>query len=241
MPGERSGLPASGVVWGDDASSPASAQADSWALSATSIRGSDLLAMRFAGSGNVADGGVINCAGFAVPRAQSLSANRGISIFYVATSGAGQTELRYKYRGSQKWDSQALISGVESFQVLYEIDTDGDGMADQTINASSITLRDATDNPPVSLWTRVVAVHIALLLQGQRSVVDKTVPARFDLFGAAYSATHGGDDRGTRIFLTDLPAASHKQPRNLFHGEITLRSSARAMLDCEACTLALAP
>ena len=241
VPGERSGLPADGVVWGADASSPASAQADSRAISATSILGSDVLAVRFAVSGNVADGSVINCAGFAVPRAHSLSANRGISIFYVAASGTGQTELRCKYRGSHQWDSQALIAGVESFQVLYEIDTDGDGMTDQTVNASAIALRDATDNPSVSLWTRVVAVHIALLLQGQRSVVDKTVPARFDLFGAAYSATHGSDDRGTRIFLTDLPAASHKQPRHLFHVVITLRNPAQAVLYCEACTVALVP
>jgi type IV pilus assembly protein PilW len=135
VPGDRSRLPVDGLVWGADASSPASTQADSRAISATSIRGSDLLAVRFAGSGNVADGGVINCAGFAVPRAQSLSADRGISIFYVAASGTGQTELRCKYRGSQQWDSQALIAGVESFQVLYEIDTDGDGMTDQTVNA----------------------------------------------------------------------------------------------------------
>ena len=107
-------------------------------LELNAINGSDVLAVHFSGSANKHDLGMINCAGFAVRRATSASDDLGWSIFYVAKNTLGESELRCKYRGTQQWQSQALIAGVESFQVLYGVDTDGDGFCNITLNATAI-------------------------------------------------------------------------------------------------------
>jgi type IV pilus assembly protein PilW len=87
---------------------------------ARAVNGSDVLAVRFFGSGPGpnGDGTVVNCAGFSVP-APASQANaeeeRGWSIYYVADDATGEPELYCKYRGDSGWTSQAIARGVESF------------------------------------------------------------------------------------------------------------------------------
>ena len=94
------------------------------------VNGSDVLAVRFAGAGNGAggDGSVIDCAGFGVGQHEE-----GWSIFYVARNAAGEAELRCKYRGKVSWSADAIAGGIDTFQVLYGLDTDtpADGVANQ--------------------------------------------------------------------------------------------------------------
>ena len=151
---------------------------------ARSINGSDVLAVRFSGSGtgDHGDGTMTNCAGFGVAAAvsgQSIDEGQGWSIFYVGQDSTGENELYCKYRGANGWSSQAIARGVETFQVLYGVDTDLDGLPNQYLTATAIdTLSDAfvqsqldhtnsvSEGGANSDWNKVVSVKFALLLRG---------------------------------------------------------------------------
>lgn len=204
-----------------------------------SVNGSDVLALRFYGTG---DGAVLNCAGFGVGAA-ATEAQRGWSIFYVAQDkgGDGEAELRCKYRASNGvgWGADALIRGVDSFQVLYGLDTDtpSDGIANQYVNASELDARDAAlvlagaseaerqrDLQRRTHWKRVASVRVALLLHGPGMAGDATAPPQYDLFGAAYADAHAGQDPGVRIVPASLPPAQRGRLRQLMQATIMLRN-----------------
>jgi len=137
------------------------------------VNGSDVLAIHFKGS---ADGASVNCAGF------EEGGEHAWSIFYVAEGADGAAELRCKYRGKTSWASDAIIRGVDSFQLLYGLDTDTprDDIPNLYVSASAINVMDA-DLEPVgateaerakdlalkSNWRRVATVRVALLLHGE--------------------------------------------------------------------------
>ncbi|MDC8760566.1 PilW family protein [Janthinobacterium fluminis] len=207
---------------------------------AAAVNGSDVLALRYfgAGSGSGGDGSVINCAGFGVGAAHS-EAERGWSIFYVARDATGEAELRCKYRGESSWGADAIVRGVDTFQVLYGLDTDEppDGVANAYLNASAIDGLDgalpltgadaaarAREKNAKTCWKRVVSVRVALLLHGERATQPPGGPAQFDLFGKAYSDAHGGDDAGARIDAGRLPAALRGRARRALVTTILLRN-----------------
>ncbi|WP_215405437.1 PilW family protein [Janthinobacterium sp. JC611] len=207
------------------------------------LHGSDVLALRYYGAGKEAggDGSVLNCAGFGVGAAQT-EAQRGWSIFYVAQGADGEGELRCKYRGANGWGADAVIRGVDAFQVLYGLDTDTppDGVANRYVNASMLDAYDAAlvlagadaaarqrDFYRRTHWKRVASVRVALLLHGEVGQADKMAelgPARFDLFGQAYAEAHGAGDTGVRIARASLPAATRSRLRQLAQTSIMLRN-----------------
>ncbi|WP_257572310.1 PilW family protein, partial [Janthinobacterium sp. UMAB-60] len=153
------------------------------------LHGSDVLALRYYGAGKEegGDGSVLNCAGFGVGAAQT-EAQRGWSIFYVAQGADGEGELRCKYRGVNGWGADAVIRGVDGFQVLYGLDTDTppDGVANRYVNASALDAYDAAlvlvgadaaarqrDLHSRTHWKRVAGVRVALLLHGEVGQADK--------------------------------------------------------------------
>ncbi|MFM9436122.1 type IV pilus assembly protein PilW [Janthinobacterium sp. CG_23.3] len=207
---------------------------------AGAVNGSDVLSLRYfgAGSGSGGDGSVINCAGFGVGAADS-EAERGWSIFYVATDAGGEAELRCKYRGESSWGADAIVRGVDTFQVLYGIDTDepADGAVNQYVNASTIDALDAAlaldgadaaakerDKNARTRWKRVVSIQIALLLHGARGSGPRGGTAQFDLFGKAYADAYGGADAGVRIDEARLPPAQRGRARRVLVTTITLRN-----------------
>ena len=205
--------------------------------------GSDVLALRYYGAGDDAggDGSVLNCAGFGVGAAQT-EAQRGWSIFYVAEGADGEAELRCKYRGANGWGADAIIRGVDGFQVLYGVDTDtpADGVANRYVHASALDAYDAAlvlvgasaaerqrDLFRRTHWKRIVGVRVALLLHGDTGAVGKADdmgPAQFDLFGQAYAEAHGAGDTGVRIARASLPAATRSRLRQLVQTSIMLRN-----------------
>jgi len=198
---------------------------------AASINGSDVLAVRYAGAGAGpdGDGSVLNCAGFPVHELED-----GWSIFYVARNGDGQQELRCKYRGSTSWGADAVVAGVDGFQVLYGLDTDTprDGIANRYLNASAINALDAalslSGATPADLaaernaktwWKRVTSVKVALLLHGERRATARVAPAGYDMFGQDYSAVHASGDPGVHLLeaeLAGLPGGDGARMRRLF-------------------------
>lgn len=207
---------------------------------ARSFNGSDVLALRFIGSGkgNVADGTVLNCAGFAVAEPQQHEPDRGWSIFYVGTDAQGEPELRCKYRGKTAWTSEAIARGVESFQVLYGVDTDMDGMPDRFMRAKEIDLLDQSlvlsganavermlDKNRKTTWKRVHSVQASLLVRSDASGVRSADPnQRFDLFGQAYAEEFSDSDQGSSIIEAYLPTSERGRLRKVFRTTIYLRN-----------------
>jgi type IV pilus assembly protein PilW len=160
----------------------------------------------------------------------------GWSIFYVARSAEGQPELRCKYKGATGWGADAVIAGVESFQVLYGLDTDAapDGVPNRYVNASAI---DALDGALVlsgasardreddlhrrTWWKRVASVQVALLLRGARTRVP--VRATYALFGLGYV---NEDDPGT-LLSDDALSVGGRAEHRLFTTTVALRNGVR--------------
>jgi type IV pilus assembly protein PilW len=194
--------------------------------------GSDVLAVRFPGAGAApdGDGSVVNCAGFTV-----ADGEEGWSIFYVARNGEGEDELRCKYRGASNWTADAVVAGVDSFQVLYGLDTDTprDGAANRYVNADAIRALDAAlaGLPPQererrTWWKRVVSVRIGLLLHGARPTRHERAALTFQLFGAAHAAGAAAGDAGTVLREDALPQALRRRERRLFSMTVAVPAGA---------------
>lgn len=226
------------AVYGLDAASLSSATPAVASPRPAVANGSDILALRFSGSGSGAgDGSAVTCAGFSVGAAQ-----QGWSIFYVATSAAGDTELRCKYKGAKGWSADAVIGGVDSFQVLYGIDTDaaGDGVANNFISAGQVNLMDhalpvegdsaleqARSRMRRSTWRRVASVRVALVLRGAHNSVNARARDVWHLFGEAYSTASGSGDEGTQLTNAAFTPTLRQRERRMFTTTISLRNAQR--------------
>jgi len=205
------------------------------------VNGSDVLGIRFhgAGTGDHGDGTMLNCAGFGVPSGPNGGATdeRGWSIFFVAEDATGEPELRCKYQGKSSWTAVAIARGIESFQVLYGVDADADGLANMYIPAAEVDKLDegltltgadqaelALDKNRKSHWKKVVAVKVALLMRGAHAVRPDDAGKSYDLFGKDYGDDSGATDAGTRIEEKSLPAKSRIRIRKTFNATIQLRN-----------------
>jgi type IV pilus assembly protein PilW len=186
------------------------------------VNGSDVLAVRFpgAGAGPAGDGSVVDCAGFPVAAGEERW-----SIFYVARNAEGEAELRCKYRGAAHWSADALVSGVDGFQVLYGVDTDDppDGVANRYLSAAAVAaLDDALAGSSEAEfnrrthWKRVVAVRVGLLLHGSRPTRSESGNVRHDLLGAAYAQAAGSADPGSSLDEARMSPDLRRRERRLF-------------------------
>ena len=201
---------------------------------------SDVLALRFFGSGAGVggDGTMLNCAGFGVAAPSSAvtaDAERGWSIFYVKENASGDPELRCKYLGASAWSSDAIISGVESFQVLYGVDTNGNGLPTRFMRATAVDGLDTawrSANPAATdfekkrntFWKKIVALKVALLLRGTQPARPDATVARFDLFGGKYAAESSSVDAGTTVLEANLPVGLRDRLRRVFSATILIRN-----------------
>jgi type IV pilus assembly protein PilW len=216
---------------GLDARSLGKATPDIASPLAATANGSDVLAVRFPGAGAPdGDGSVLNCAGYAV-----ADGEEGWSIFYVAKNSDGEDELRCKYRGASSWSADAVVAGVDSFQVLYGLDTNTprDGVANRYVNADAIRALDAAfaSLPPQernrkTYWKRVVSVRIGLLLHGARSTRHDRAAGTFQLFGAAHAAEAANGDMGTVLHEDAMPEALRRRERRLFSMTVAVPAGA---------------
>jgi type IV pilus assembly protein PilW len=202
------------------------------------VNGSDVLALRFSGAGaGDGDGSATTCAGFSVGAGQE-----GWSIFYVGLGPGGEAELRCKFRGKNNWSAEAVVGGVDSFQVLYGLDTDPapDGTPNRYVRASDINALDEAlavdganekerqrDRLRKSWWKRVASIKVALLVHGARHSFQAGGPPLYALFGAAYGDGAGGGDPGTSVRREALPLELRQRERRLFSAFIVLRNPAR--------------
>lgn len=236
-PGAVVGNAAPARLAGLDASSVSKSSHGIDGAIASSVNGSDVLAVRFPGAGSPpkGDGSAVDCAGFPVNEKEE-----GWSIFYVARSSEGEAELRCKYRGAGGWGADAVIAGVDSFQVLYGVDTDepADGVPNRYVNASGVDALDAAlvlngtsaaernaDRNRRTYWKRVASVQYALLLRGARASSDGG--RIYDLFGPAYGQAYGAADRGTRLSEDALAGDGRPNERRVYSATVALRGGAK--------------
>ncbi|MTW09323.1 pilus assembly protein PilW [Pseudoduganella eburnea] len=203
------------AIEGRDAASVAS-NANELGAPLPAINGSDAIAIRYAAgalAGAGAGSAMLNCAGF-----PASPGEWAWSIFYVAEASDGVAELRCKYKGPHGWGSDAVIRGVDSFQVLYGIDTDTprDNVPNLYLSASAIDARDAA-LPPAEramrpTWRRVTSVRIALLLHGERGSRTGTRLSIYELLP------------GEHLDEARLPPAMQRRARRLFAATVALRN-----------------
>ena len=189
------------------------------------LENSDRLVLRFYGAGPASsangDGSVRDCRGIAVPGQPS---NNTVNTFYVDRDPDNEPALFCGVRvpGSAAASTrQAMIPGVESFQVLFAV-TDG----------TSSEPRRLLNADEVSDWRRVVAVKISVMLRGDigsRSSADgglNSAQSYYDMFDSDYTNRVGSGDAGAKFSpSTVLTAAERLRLRRVFSSTIELRNS----------------
>lgn len=205
------------------------------------VNGSDVLVLRFFGDGtDEQDGTILNCAGLPVAApdvSDDAESGRGWSIFFVGEDAKGEPELRCKYRTQTGWNADAIVRGVESFQVLYGVDADDDGLPDRFVNADAVDALDgqlplsgenavarAMDLQRRTHWKKIRSIRIAILVRGTQPARDDDLSAVYELFGAEYANTYAERDRGTLVKEGDIPPAERNRLRKIFEQTIQLRN-----------------
>ncbi|MGT2494068.1 PilW family protein [Cupriavidus basilensis] len=85
------------------------------------------------------------------------------------------------------WTSGALVRGLETMQLRYGIDTDGDGKTDTFLRAEELRARGE------AAWHEVRVVRVALVLRGERPLPRAAAAAALVLFPPPGPGAHGGD------------------------------------------------
>jgi type IV pilus assembly protein PilW len=173
-----------------------------------------------------------------VPAPVDLDRDRGWSIFYVGLDAGGEPELRCKYRGKSAWNAEAVARGVESFQVLYGVDTDLDGTPNRFMSASEIDRLDQylvldganavqrlLDKNRKTFWKRVIAIQVGILVRSATGVRSGEQNQRYDLFGQSYAASFSESDKGTSILESSLTKRELGRIRKPFRSTIYLRNT----------------
>lgn len=165
------------------------------------LNGSDILLVRFQGSGTPADGTMIDCRGQSEPALNGTDLDRrAVNIFYVARDASGEPSLYCAYYNlnTNAWVAgTSLIEGVESMQVLYGTDSVtpsttppaayGDTIVDRWLRADELKVAanaaGTRDN-----FRRVRAVRIGLVLRGPAGSAQTPMAATLNPLGPAYVA-----------------------------------------------------
>jgi len=169
------GFKKNGSTGAFDAANPALGAADGGGLNA-----SDELTVRYFGSENPAntapDGTVSNCIG------EKASLNEGVvDVFYVATAPNGEPALFCRSRQPAAPvappKETELVTGVESLQILFGEDTNGDRTVDRYLPRGDAALN--MDN--------VIALRISLLMRSERPVATEADARKYNHFGPSYA------------------------------------------------------
>jgi len=191
--------------------------------------GSDVLVLRYQSSegalgSGVADGSMINCAGAAETHVPTSKEDRIVSIFHVARSTAGEPSLMCSYLSSAgTWQTEPVVEGVESFQVLYGVDgfTTGantlftgpqDTVPDKYLRASQMTVGAADSVSTYSNWRRVRSIRVGLVLRGpvNSAVVKAATLAKMCPLGVDPSTPTDCVDKSG----SESPSMGSEFPRN---------------------------
>ena len=213
---------------------------DTWregtARPATDLGGSDILVLRyqsvFSSDPTKSDGTMIDCMGNSPAIDIPNNANeKRLSILYVGNDSRGEPSLmcasglhndasESKPAGTRP---QPLISGVESFQVLYGVDgiapgnvavlapATADSVPERYLRADQLTIAGAANIEKTNAnWSRVRSVHIGMVLRGAAgSAAEKTAQTYFP-FGNAKASASGA--AGSAYAVATDPGTTFSAP-----------------------------
>jgi type IV pilus assembly protein PilW len=165
---------------------------------------SDVFGVRYFGSSSLSDvatpdGSIINCKGDKVAY-PIISGDIGFSLIQVATSSSGEPELKCTGKSNGPGASiseQPIVSGVETLQIVYAVDTDAGTTADSTPNR----WLNAEQVKNGALWSKVRTVRIGMVLRGTTGSATgaPNSPALYPL-GEDFSKVSGAVPAGEAIF-----------------------------------------
>lgn len=186
----------------------------------TCRNGSDVLVVRYQGSSmpnsTVADGSMINCAGVAeaAPTDTSTAESRAYAVFHVARSDSGEPTLMCSYRDSSgNWARQALVHGIETFQVLYGVDygtssvVSGaaatgtqDSVADRYLRADQLLVAGDVEATRAN-WRRVRTLRIGMVIRSSvgTASIDRSFTRNYFPLSEREAPTLATDDPGMRL------------------------------------------
>ncbi|ESH93040.1 membrane protein [Cupriavidus sp. HPC(L)] len=204
------------------------------------VAGSDALLIRFggdhpAGDPALPDRYLTDCSGYPVPIAAvpaetrpALSARTAdyltANLLYVADGADGEPQLLCRYPGrgdggsgggsaGRTWSTGALARGVETLQLRYGIDRDGDGRVDAFLRASEL----GAAGP--GAWCSVLAVQIALVLRtGVGTTAALPPPLPLPLLPARMAGEQGDD-------IVFRPRSRPNASRRVFATTVWLRNA----------------
>ena len=163
------------------------------------VNSSDMLVLRYqAGTIVKADGSegvdktMIDCRGTTPATAPMDADDRIVSVFYISNASGEPVLMCAWGTTSGITDSQPLVEGVESLQILYGVDgvTPSSAPTASTDSTPERYLRGdqlvaSTDAATNANWERVRSIRVGMVLRGPPgSAPEKNVPAQYPL-GAA--------------------------------------------------------
>jgi type IV pilus assembly protein PilW len=173
--------------------------------------GSDILVVRFQGSGQPADGTMVNCRGDAEPGMTDQNLDRrAANILYTArdanTGEPGLYCAYYNFTANAWVAGQQLIEGVESLQILYGTDnvtpntappaaTGNDTIVDRWLRADQLKVIANTAGTREN-WRRVRAVRVGMVLRGAVGSAQEIAAATVNPLGAPFTSVN---DKGTAL------------------------------------------
>lgn len=115
------------------------------------------------------------------------------SMTYFLANSNGQPSLwrRLNHRATGANNPEMLVSGVESMQLQYGVDTDNDRTVEQYQTANAVTD-----------WGAVVTARIALLMRSADRVKPETDTGTYSLLGATIDPVD--DQRFRKIFVSTI-------------------------------------
>ncbi len=199
------------------------------------LGGSDILVLRyqsvFSSDPAKSDGTMIDCMGNSPASDIPSNANeKRFSILYVGNDSLGEPSLMcasgLHTDASESMPAgtpQPLISGVESFQVLYGVDgvapgnvavlapATADSVPERYLRADQLTIAGAANIEKTNAnWSRVRSVHIGMVLRGAAgSAAEKTAQTYFP-FGNAKASASGA--AGSAYAVATDPGTTFSAP-----------------------------
>jgi type IV pilus assembly protein PilW len=173
------------------------------------VNNSDTLVVRFQGMSSTrklvdgavttvsaqADGSIIDCRGLAQPAPLTID-DRIFSIFEVRLNN-GEPELVCKYfdRTTATFVSETIARGVETFQLMYGLDLDGDSFPEQWFTAQQVDL-------VLGRWDKVRSIRVGMVIRSLDRVTAATAAGTFKPLGDNFTLADA-DDPGATFTSTD--------------------------------------
>ena len=180
----------------------------------SSVDGSDVLVLRYQASetypgSNVLDNAMVNCMGNPSQKLPQDRNDRVANVFHVALSTVDQepslmcTTMMKNASGVMTIETQPIIRGVETFQVLYGVDgvTPNTALSATTLtttaNIPSRYLRAdqmevaGNDNETNRNWGRVRSLLVGMVIRGPTGSVPEKAAQTYYPFGTAPASATG--------------------------------------------------